>query len=283
MTAKILSGIELSNACRQQVATDVGHIKQQYAIDPKLVVLLIGNHIPSEIYVKHKIKACHEAGIICELIRFNDEISQSFLLDQIHKLNADKTVHGILIQLPLPSHIDVNKIIESINPLKDVDGFHPSNLGLLALGIPRLRACTPFGIIQLLKSYHIPLLSKDALMIGLSRIVGLPMTFELITEGATVTCAHRDTKNLQEKIKSHEIIIVATGHRQLIETTSFQKHHVIIDVGIHRIDDRVCGDVNFDEAVKTVKAITPVPGGVGPMTVTALLQNIVLATKMQIS
>lgn len=281
MTAKILTGIELSKTCRHQVAIDVEYLKQQHGVHPKLVVILIGNHIPSEIYVQHKVKACQEAGIICEIQRFGQDISDNQLLSQIQKLNDDDLVHGILIQLPLPKQVNLNKIIEAINPLKDVDGFHPSNLGLLALGIPKLRACTPFGIIQLLNHHQIQLQSKDVLVIGRSRIVGLPMTFELLLEEATVTCAHSKTKNLQDKIKSNEIIIAATGYRNLIEPESFQKHHIIVDVGIHRIDGKVCGDVDFEQASKQVQAITPVPGGVGPMTITALLQNIVTATKLQ--
>jgi methylenetetrahydrofolate dehydrogenase (NADP+)/methenyltetrahydrofolate cyclohydrolase len=282
MTAKILTTIELSETLREHVASDVGNLKQKHFITPKLVVILIGHHPASTIYVQHKFKACEKIGIICEIKRLEETITTKQLIDAIHKLNFDQSVHGVLIQLPLPEHISIHPIIEAIDPLKDVDGFHPNNIGLLALGTPRLRSCTPFGIIQLLKAYQIPLKGKDVLVIGRSRIVGLPMTLELLAEGATVTCAHRNTENLQDKIKNHEIIIVATGKRNLIEASSFRDFHVIVDVGIHRINGRVCGDVDFDEAQKKVRAITPVPGGVGPRTITALLQNIVRATHLQL-
>jgi methylenetetrahydrofolate dehydrogenase (NADP+)/methenyltetrahydrofolate cyclohydrolase len=246
------------------------------------VVLLIGHHTASTIYVQHKLKACQKAGIACEIRQLEDTVSIKKLIDEIYELNLDQSVHGVLLQLPLPDHIPIDPIIQSIDPFKDVDGLHPNNIGLLALGTPRLRSCTPFGIIQLLKAYQIPLKGKDVLVIGRSRIVGLPMTLELLAQGATVTCAHRHTKQLQEKIKTNEMIIVATGQRNLIEASSFRDFHVIVDVGIHRIDGRVCGDVDYDVAQNKVSAITPVPGGVGPMTITALLQNIVQATYLQL-
>ncbi len=278
MSAIILSGVELSAQYRLKIANEIYKIQN---IVPRLVVILVGDFAPSQIYVAHKEKACRDVGIVCDIFRHNSTITEAQLIKQIEQLNEDPSVHGILIQLPLPAHINVNHIIEKIDPNKDVDGFHPLNLGLLALGIPKLRACTPYGIMQLLHAYDIDVKSKDALMIGKSRIVGLPMSMELLMHQATVTTCHLETRHLQDKIKNHEIIIVATGHRGIIDKDSFMPHHIIIDVGIHRINNQICGDVDYHKAHNIVKAITPVPGGVGPMTITALLQNILCAIQLQ--
>jgi len=278
MSAIILSGVELSAQYRTKIANEIYKIKN---IVPRLVVILIGDLAPSQIYVAHKEKACRDVGIVCDIFRHDSTITEAQLIKQIEKLNEDPSVHGILIQLPLPGHINVDHIIEKIDPNKDVDGFHPYNLGLLALGIPKLRACTPYGIMQLLHAYDIDVKGKDALMIGKSRIVGLPMSMELLMHQATVTTCHLETRHLQDKIKRHEIIIVATGHIGLIDEDSFMPHHIIIDVGIHRINNQICGDVDYHKARSIVKAITPVPGGVGPMTITALLQNILCAIQLQ--
>ncbi len=278
MSAIILSGVELSAQYRSKIANEIYKIQN---IVPRLVVILIGDFAPSQIYVAHKEKACRDVGIVCDIFRHDSTITEAQLIKQIEQLNEDPSVHGILIQLPLPAHINVDNIIEKIDPNKDVDGFHPLNLGLLALGIPKLRACTPYGIMQLLHAYDIDVKSKDALMIGKSRIVGLPMSMELLMHQATVTTCHLETRHLQDKIKNHEIIIVATGHRGIIDKDSFMPHHIIIDVGIHRINNQICGDVDYHKAHNIIKAITPVPGGVGPMTITALLQNILCAIQLQ--
>lgn len=281
MSAIILSSVELSARYRSKIAIESYELQNKHQIIPRLVVILIGDFAPSQIYVAHKEKACRDVGIICDIYRHDSTITEAQLIRQIEQLNQDRSVHGILIQLPLPAHINVDHIIEKIDPNKDVDGFHPYNLGLLALGIPKLRACTPYGIMQLLQAYNIDVKSKDALMIGKSRIVGLPMSLELLMHQATVTICHSETRQLQNKIKNHEIIIVATGRRNLIAEESFMPHHTIIDVGIHRINSHICGDVDYHHAQRRVAAITPVPGGVGPMTITALLQNILTAIQLQ--
>lgn len=281
MSAIILSGVELSARYRSKIANEIYELQKNNHIVPRLAVILIGDFAPSQIYVAHKEKACRDVGIACDIFRHDSGITEVQLIKQIEQLNQDSSVHGILIQLPLPAHINVDNIIEKIDPNKDVDGFHPYNLGLLALGIPKLRACTPFGIMQLLHAYGIDVKSKDALMIGKSRIVGLPMSMELLMHQATVTTCHLETRHLQDKIKNHEVIIVATGHRNIIAKDSFMSHHIIIDVGIHRINNQICGDVDYHHAKNNVAAITPVPGGVGPMTITALLQNILCAIRLQ--
>jgi len=282
MSSILLNGVELSHQLRGEITHKIEQLKKISVIQPKLAVILIGDHIASRIYVANKEKACHQVGINCDILRFEESITEKELIQKIELLNQDSSVHGILIQLPLPSHIHVNHIIHQIDPKKDVDGFHPYNLGLLALGQAKLRACTPYGIIQLLEAYHIPLKGIDAIMIGSSRIVGLPMTLELLKKQATVTTCHKNTKNLQDKIKNNQLVIIATGHRGLIEPSSFHKDHIIVDVGIHRIQNKVCGDVNFEIAQDKVGYISPVPGGVGPMTITALLQNIIRAFEIQL-
>lgn len=277
MSAIILNGSVISKTYREEISKKTALLRTS----PKLAVMLVGQLDASAIYVKNKKIACESVGIECEIFHFESSVSEETLLLTINQLNQNPEIHGILVQLPLPKHINVNLIINNINPNKDVDGFHPLNVGALALGIPKLRACTPFGIIQLFDAYDIKLQSKDILMIGMSRIVGLPMTLELINRDATVTCAQSYTQNLSEKIKNAEIIIAATGNRHVIHAADLNNNHIVIDVGIHYINNKICGDVNFEDLKDKVKAITPVPGGVGPMTITALLQNILLAYQMQ--
>lgn len=279
MTTMILNGQSISNALRQELQNKILSL----GIVPKLVVILVGHNPASEIYVKNKQKACLAVGIECLIQRFPDDVAENQLMEFMASLNHDQSVHGILIQLPLPKQIDVNHIIEMIDPKKDVDGFHPVNMGLLSLGTPKLRPCTPYGIIQLLNIYNIPVMGRDILVIGASRIVGLPMALELLNHKATVTICHSASKDLQDKIIKNEIIIVAAGHRNVISPSSFREKHIIIDVGIHRLKDHsIVGDVDFNLACSKVKAISPVPGGVGPMTITALLQNVILATENQL-
>jgi methylenetetrahydrofolate dehydrogenase (NADP+) / methenyltetrahydrofolate cyclohydrolase len=283
MKALILNGQTISTDKRLQLKNEIQHLKKTQNIIPKLVVLLVGEHPASQIYVNNKQKACVNVGIDCAVMTFSENISQNELQQIIVDLNQDSNIHGILIQLPLPPHIKVAQIIELIDPLKDVDGFHPLNMGLLSLGTPRLRACTPFGIMQLLEAYDIDLKGRDVLMIGASRIVGLPMSLELNNAKATVTLCHSQSKDLQEKITQNEIVIVAAGNRNVIEHQSFRNKHIIVDVGIHRLkNNQIVGDVDFEYAQNIVKAISPVPGGVGPMTITALLQNVIFAVRLQI-
>jgi methylenetetrahydrofolate dehydrogenase (NADP+)/methenyltetrahydrofolate cyclohydrolase len=281
MSSILLNGFELSNRLRGEISEKIHQLSSKFSIRPKLSVILVGNHAASAIYVANKQKACHQVGIDCEILNFEEHVTEKDLLHCIETLNQDSSVHGILIQLPLPSHIKVEHVIHQIEITKDVDGFHPYNVGLLALGHPQLRACTPYGIIQLLEAYNIPLKGIDAVMIGNSRVVGLPMTLELLKKQATVTTCHKNTKNLQDKIKNNQLVIIATGQRGLIEHKSLHKDHIIVDVGIHRIDNKVFGDVDFETTKDKVAYITPVPGGVGPMTITALLQNIIKAFNIQ--
>lgn len=281
MTAIILSGIEISQKKQQEISQKVLQIQQDFDFTPKLVVILIGKIHASEVYVKNKKIACEKVGMLCEIMRFPESVDQETLENYIHSLNEDQNTHGILIQLPLPQHINVLNIMEMINPIKDVDGFHPYNLGSLAIGHPKLRACTPKGIIELLDYYNIEIESKDVLVIGTSKIVGLPLILELIHRHATVTCAHKLTKSLAEKIRVADIIIIAAGQRNIIDMEDLNEKQIIIDVGIHYINGKIFGDVYSKQAVQKVKAITPVPGGIGPMTISALLENVLQASLMQ--
>jgi methylenetetrahydrofolate dehydrogenase (NADP+)/methenyltetrahydrofolate cyclohydrolase len=278
MTAQILSSKPLFETLKSQIKLEIATLQQK----PSLLVILIGQHPASLIYVNHKKNACAEVGIDCQIENHPESITETKLVEIVQKHNQNPKIHGILIQFPLPAHIRPEIVIECIDPKKDVDGFHPYNLGRLAAGFPSLRPCTPYGIIQLLNYYQFELKGIDALVVGISRIVGRPMALELLIPKATVTLCHSDTKNLGQKIENHQLIIVATGKRNLIDATIFKPHHIIIDVGIHRDEDgKVCGDINFEIAQKKVKAITPVPGGVGPMTIMSLLQNVLQAYYFQ--
>jgi methylenetetrahydrofolate dehydrogenase (NADP+)/methenyltetrahydrofolate cyclohydrolase len=278
MTAQILSSKPLFETLKSQIKLEIAALQQK----PSLLVILIGQHPASLIYVNHKKNACAEVGIDCHIDHYPESMTETQLVEIVQKHNQNPKIHGILIQFPLPAHIRQEIIIECIEPHKDVDGFHPYNLGRLAAGFPSLRPCTPYGIIQLLEYYQIELKGIDALVVGISRIVGRPMALELLLPKATVTICHSDTRNLAEKIDKHQLIIVATGNRNLIDANRLNPQHIIIDVGIHRDEQgKVCGDIDFETAQKRVKAITPVPGGVGPMTIMSLLQNVLQAYYFQ--
>jgi methylenetetrahydrofolate dehydrogenase (NADP+)/methenyltetrahydrofolate cyclohydrolase len=280
MAAKLLNGKKLAQKIYLKLGDQIKKLKSQ-GQTLKLVVILVGELSASEIYVKNKKLACQDLEIDCEIRRFNQKTSETEILACIQALNADKSVHGILLQLPLPPQMNSHRIIEAIDPLKDVDGFHSKNLGLLSIGHAQLKACTVSGILQLFEAYDISLEGKDILVIGLSRIVGLPLSLELIVRHATVTCAHKKTINLKQKIQEADIIISATGQRNIIQSEDLNSKQTIIDVGIHYVDGLICGDVDFDTASQVVEAITPVPGGVGPMTICALMQNILIAYELQ--
>lgn len=280
MTAVILNGKNLADQLNQKLFIKIQELKTQGQV-LKLVVILIGNNSASEIYVKNKKIACQNLGIECEIRRFAVDASEAKIMTLIDTLNQDPKVNGILLQLPLPQPFNVHQIIEKIAPNKDVDGFHSTNLGLLSIGQAKLKACTVSGIIQLLAAYDIQLAGKDILVIGLSRIVGLPLSLELITQHATVICAHKQTRDLNRKIKMADIVISATGQRGIIQTKDLEPGQVLIDVGIHYLDGKICGDIDFSAAQQIVAAITPVPGGVGPMTISALMQNILIAYQLQ--
>lgn len=284
MTAEILSSITLAQRIQNDISTQVQKLHTQYQIRPMLLVILVGDNPASQIYVQHKKNACAKVGIECQIEHYSINISENELIDTLKKHGKNTNIHGILVQFPLPSHINPSHIIEHIPPKKDVDGFHPYNLGRLAGGDPFLRPCTPFGIIQLLEFYQINLKGMDALVLGTSRIVGRPMALELLIKKATVTLCHTKTRNLQKKISENQLIIVATGQQNIIDISSLNSEHIIIDVGIHRDSQgKVRGDVDFEAAKESVKAITPVPGGVGPMTISTLLQNLIQAYHYHLS
>jgi len=278
MPAQWLSGKLLSDQIQDDLQKSIHETLMQGHRAPKLTVILIGDDAASQIYVNHKIKACERTGILSELKRFDSLISEKDLLSIIHQLNQDENTDGILVQMPLPSHISKEKIIENIDPAKDVDGFHPFNLGKLAQGHPLLRSCTPFGIIKLLKHYNINLRGIHAVILGSSTIVGRPLMLELLNAGSTVTLCNSKTLNLAAHVKNADLVISATGKRGVVESDWIKTGAVIVDVGIHRLDNnKICGDLDTESLIDKVSFMTPVPGGVGPMTVAVLLENTYVA------
>lgn len=278
MAASILDGKALAEIKRHEVKQNVEALLQSGQRAPGLAVVLVGDDPASEIYVTNKQKACKSSGIASYSHRLPKTVSEEALLDLIHRLNADEAIDGILVQLPLPPHIQTEHIIEAIHPSKDVDGFHPFNVGALALRTPKLRPCTPYGIIQLLDAYEIPIRGQHAVVVGASNIVGRPMSLELLTAGATITVCHRFTEQLKTHVQAAKLLIVATGQMDVVNAEWLLPHHILIDVGIHRLPNgRVRGDVDYDKASQIVEWVTPVPGGVGPMTVAALIQNTLMA------
>ena len=261
-------------------------------IVPKLVVILVGDNAASKIYVNSKAKIFKQLNCYSEIIKLKENVSKNLLFKLINKLNKDNSIHGILLQLPLPKHLDSNNFLSKINPLKDVDGFHPENLGLLLQGDPRFIPCTPLGCIKILDYYKIDVKSKHVVIIGRSNIVGKPMmsllsqSFEI--GNATVTICHSYTKDLSEYTKSADIIICAVGRPNLINKTMIKEGCVIVDVGINRINDstekgyHIVGDVDYNSVSNIVGSITPVPGGVGPMTISMLVNNTILAAELSI-
>ena len=280
MTALILDGKQVAANLKINLKQTIAEMTNQGARQPGLAVILVGQDAASEIYVRNKRTACSEVGIVSFAYDLPASISEKKLLKLITELNNNESIDGILVQLPLPKNINSTNILESISPFKDVDGFHPYNLGRLAQRAPLLRPCTPHGIIQLLNAYDFSLYGKHAVVVGASNIVGRPMALEFLLAGATVTICHQFTENLEQHIRMGEIIVVATGIRDLIDTSWLNQKQTIIDVGIHRLEDgKIRGDVNFLQASERVAWITPVPGGVGPMTIVALLQNTVMAAR----
>jgi methylenetetrahydrofolate dehydrogenase (NADP+) / methenyltetrahydrofolate cyclohydrolase len=274
MTASLLDGKHVASLRLAHLKTRVDtHLAQGHPA-PGLAVILIGDDPASHIYVNSKRKACLRVGFNTYAYDLPSETGERNLLDLIDELNESPEVHGILVQLPLPSHINTRTIIERIKPNKDVDGFHPYNLGRLAQGDPTLRPCTPYGIINLLKHYEINPFGKRAVIIGSSNIVGRPMAFELLLAKATVTVCNRATQNLESHVREAEIIIIAAGSKDILNPDWFSKNQIVIDVGMHREDDKkLRGDIDFNQVKEKVAWITPVPGGVGPMTICTLLEN----------
>lgn len=282
--SNILDGRAISNKLEQSFILDILELKSMGVI-PKLCVILVGNDLASISYVNMKIKSCKRIGIDSVLIRFDDNISEEFLLENIFKLNNDNSVNGILVQLPLPKHINKNLILESIDINKDVDGFHPYNVGKLYANInDGLVSATPLGIMLLLKEYNICVKGKDVVIIGASNIVGRPLAAAMLNAGASVSICHVLTKNLKQYTLNADIVCIGVGKVNLLDSTMVKDGVIIIDIGINKLSDgKIVGDVNFDNIVNKSSFITPVPGGVGPMTICALLLNTIKATKIQIN
>lgn len=279
MVAEVINGKELAKELREKMKAEVSELKQQ-GITPQLTVILVGDDPASKSYVSGKKKACAETGISSEVIEMPASTSEEDLLAKIEELNHNDTVNGILVQLPLPKHIDETRVIETISPAKDVDGFHPINIGRMMAGEDTFLPCTPYGIITMLKSRNIDIEGKHAVVIGRSNIVGKPVGQLLLNENATVTYCHSRTKSLEEFTKKADILIVAVGKPHVINADHIKDGAVVIDVGVNRIEDgSLTGDVDFDSAIEKASYITPVPQGVGPMTITMLLENTIKSAK----
>ncbi|KZY28058.1 bifunctional methylenetetrahydrofolate dehydrogenase/methenyltetrahydrofolate cyclohydrolase [Oleiphilus sp. HI0081] len=278
MTAALIDGKKISQEVKAKVAEGVKERVAQGKRPPGLVVILVGADPASEVYVRNKTNSCEQVGFKSETLTLPTETSQEELESLIDKYNADETIDGILVQLPLPEHLDSDPLLERIRPDKDVDGFHPFNIGRLAQRMPLLRSCTPKGIMTLLETTGQTIRGKDAVIVGASNIVGRPMGLELLLAGCTVTTTHRFTKNLPEKISQADIVVVAAGKPGLVKGEWIKPGAIVIDVGINRLDDgRLVGDIEFDVAQERAGWITPVPGGVGPMTVATLMENTLYA------
>ena len=282
----IIDGKKFAQELRNEIKKEIESIKKTRNTTPGLTVVLVGNHTPSEIYVRNKELSAKEVGITSEVIRLESSITQEKLIEVIHGLNKDKKVHGILVQLPLPPHINGSKIIEEIDPKKDVDGFHPVNVGNLSSGKDSLVPCTPLGSYLLIKNVQKNLTGLEALIIGRSNLNGKPMAQLLLKEDCTVTIGHSKTKNLKELCQKADIVVAAVGRANLVKGDWVKEGAIVIDVGINREEDKtekkgykIVGDVEFDTVVKKARAITPVPGGVGPMTIACLLNNTLKAFK----
>ncbi|MFH4354761.1 MAG: bifunctional methylenetetrahydrofolate dehydrogenase/methenyltetrahydrofolate cyclohydrolase FolD [Neisseriaceae bacterium] len=281
MSATLMDGKQISQAWLNSIKEQCDHRQKQEKKVPCLAVILVGDNPASAVYVKNKELACQKVGFRSLTYRKEAQLSETALLALVAQLNSDPEVHGILVQLPLPSHIDENKVIEAIHPQKDVDGFHPYNMGRLILKRPCLRPCTPKGIVTLLEAYKIEVEGMKAVVVGQSNIVGRPAALELLRKKATVTICHRATRNLNEEVKQADLLIVAVGQPNLIQGEWIKPGAVVIDVGINRLDNgTLCGDVDFNAARLKASYITPVPGGIGPMTIAALLDNTLIAAEI---
>jgi methylenetetrahydrofolate dehydrogenase (NADP+)/methenyltetrahydrofolate cyclohydrolase len=280
MTAKLIDGKAIAAEIRQEIRSEVDELKNQGTPLPGLAVVMVGEDAASAVYVRNKRKACEEVGIRSFAYDLPTTTSEQDLVQLIDDLNNNNEVHGILVQLPLPSHMDSQSIIERIIPEKDVDGFHPYNIGRLALRMPVLRSCTPRGVITLLERSNIPVRGVNAVVVGASNHVGRPMGLELLLAGATVTTCHRFTQDLAQHVQQADLVVVAVGKPGIVKGEWIKPGATVIDVGINRLPDgKLVGDVEFDTASQTAGWITPVPGGVGPMTVATLLQNTLEAAK----
>ncbi|MDP4210898.1 MAG: bifunctional methylenetetrahydrofolate dehydrogenase/methenyltetrahydrofolate cyclohydrolase FolD [Bacteroidota bacterium] len=287
---QLIDGKIISEQIKAEIAKEVEEIVKKGGKKPHLAAILVGNDGASETYVAHKVKDCAQVGFTSTLLRFDNSISEEELINEIKKVNANPDIDGLIVQLPVPKHISDNKIIEAIDPAKDVDGFHPINVGRMVIGLPAYVSATPAGIIELLRRYKVPTAGKNCVVIGRSNIVGKPISNLLIQKAdvgdATVTICHSRTENLKEVCSKADIIIAALGRAEFVTADMVKEGAVVIDVGITRVESqttksgfKLIGDVKFDEVAPKCSFITPVPGGVGPMTRVALLQNTLLASK----
>ena len=269
----LIDGKKIAAELREELKKEVSKLKIKYNKVPGLTVILIGDFKPSQIYVRNKEKSAKEVGLKSDILKYPDSVEEKVILDKIEELNNDETVSGILVQLPLPKHIDKQKVIETIIPSKDVDGFHPTNVGNLSSGYQSSVPCTPLGCYLLIKKIEPNLSGKKAVIIGRSNLNGKPMTQLLLKENCTVTITHSKTVSLKNECLKADIIVAAVGIPELVKGDWIKKDAIVIDVGINKTDKGIVGDVAFDEASKNAKALTPVPGGVGPMTIACLLKN----------
>ena len=280
---KILDGKAVSLKVKESVKVRADELKK-FGVEPTLAVVLVGEDKASQTYVRAKEKACNEYGIKSVTHRLSENTTQNELLALINVLNLDDSIHGILVQLPLPKHIDTNVVLAAIDPRKDVDGFHAVNVGKLVSGLDGFVPCTPLGVMEILKEYGIEVARLNAVVIGRSNIVGKPMANLLLNASATVTVTHSKTKNLKEICKNADLIVAAIGKPFFLKADMVKDGAVVVDVGINRLDDgRLVGDVDFDEVAPKCSYITPVPGGVGPMTIAMLLNNTILAAQAKIA
>ncbi|CAG4900237.1 bifunctional methylenetetrahydrofolate dehydrogenase/methenyltetrahydrofolate cyclohydrolase FolD [Paraburkholderia saeva] len=279
MTATLIDGNALSRTLRADVATRAAALTAR-GHQPGLAVVLVGDNPASEVYVRNKVKACQDNGLYSSYDRFPASLSEADLLARIDELNHDPKIHGILVQLPLPKHIDSHKVIEAIAPEKDVDGFHVANAGALMTGKPLFRPCTPYGVMKMFEAYGIDLKGAEAVVIGRSNIVGKPMALLLLEAGATVTICHSKTRDLAAHTRNADVVVAATGMRNILTADMVKPGATVIDVGMNRDDaGKLCGDVDFAGIKEVAGHITPVPGGVGPMTITMLLVNTIEAAE----
>ena len=290
---QLIDGKKISDEVKNEIAAEVAAIKAKGGKIPHLAAILVGHDGGSETYVGHKVKACEQVGFTSTLVRYEDDVTEAELLAKINELNNDADIDGFIVQLPIPKHINEQKVIEAIDPKKDVDGFHPVNVGRTVIGLPAFISATPAGIMELLKRYKIETAGKHCVVLGRSNIVGRPMSVLMSQKGnpgdATVTICHSRTKNLEEICKQADIIIAALGSPDFVKASMVKEGAVVIDVGTTRIKSeltksgfKLTGDVKFDEVASKCSFITPVPGGVGPMTIVSLLKNTLLAAKKEI-
>ena len=279
MSAQIINGTLLSQSLRADVARRAAALTAK-GRQPGLAVVLVGDNPASQVYVRNKVKACEDNGLHSVMEKYDATLSEAMLLERIAALNADPKIHGILVQLPLPAHIDAHKVLEAIAPEKDVDGFHISNAGLLMTGQPLFRPCTPYGVMKMLESIDYPVRGAHAVVVGASNIVGKPQAMLLLQAGATVTICNSKTRDLGYHTRHADILVVATGKRNIVTADMVKPGAVVVDVGMNRDDNgKLCGDVDFEHAKEVAGWITPVPGGVGPMTITMLLVNTIEAAE----